>query len=474
MATRIWQAVPSTLLILILATLLRITSLNQSFWLDETVQATLSRNLGSIRFEQDFHPPLFYFITSFWQLLGVESEMGLRALSVIAGICTIWLAMRVAGHLGGRRVALWTGLLLAINPYHIYFSQEYRMYAFFGLLVTASWLLLLEERWKSYALSVTAIIFTHYFASIVLLSQLIWVQWQRKGETYKYIQYAILGALPFTLWIRTFMQQLQTSVLLREQLPQWSDVLSETSIRFIPLLFIKLFIGILSPEPRWLYGGMVLTVIAIMGTATLVYLKNRKSIQTQIPLVLCWILVPIISAWLISFVTPVASLHRFAFIIPGLCIGLAMLVTSKRDSITRVLLMIVVTLFSVSSLMYLSQDKYQREDWRTAVAFTDNLVEQSGTSGLLIFPQRLSPFEWYSQTPEKYVPITIGQSLNEESISAGIEMIEGNKRLVVYRYLSGLTDPEGISFRILKERGYQEVTSYNFRGVGIIDLYVRE
>ncbi|KXK08930.1 MAG: hypothetical protein UZ21_OP11001000491 [Microgenomates bacterium OLB22] len=382
--------------------------------------------------------------------------------------------MRIAEGLVGRQVALWTGLLLAINPYHLYFSQEYRMYAFFGLLVTASWLLLLERRWKSYALSVTALIFTHYFAGIVLLSQLIWVLLQRKVEAYKYIQYAALGALPFALWIRTFLLQLRTSVLLRDQLPQWSDVLSETSTRFIPLLFIKLFIGILSPEPRWIYGVMILTVTAIMGTATIVFLKNRRGIQAQILFVVCWVLIPITSAWLISFMTPVASLHRFAFIVPGLCIGLAILIASKQDALSRSLLMMVVAIFSISSLMYLAQNKYQREDWRTAVSFTDNLVQQSETAGLVIFPQRLSPFEWYSQTPEKYIPITIGESLNVESISTGIEKIEEHKRLVIYRYLSGLTDPEGITFRVLKEHGYKEVTSYNFRGVGIVDLYIKE
>ncbi|KXK08931.1 MAG: hypothetical protein UZ21_OP11001000492 [Microgenomates bacterium OLB22] len=76
METRIWRKISPTILILILATVFRVVSLDQSLWLDETVQATLSRNLGAIRFEQDFHPPLFYFITSFWQMLGFMSEGG--------------------------------------------------------------------------------------------------------------------------------------------------------------------------------------------------------------------------------------------------------------------------------------------------------------------------------------------------------------------------------------------------------------
>ena len=57
------------ILILILATVLRLLFSNQSFWLDEGAQMIMSAK--SLVFQwfgrsADFHPPLFYFLIHFW------------------------------------------------------------------------------------------------------------------------------------------------------------------------------------------------------------------------------------------------------------------------------------------------------------------------------------------------------------------------------------------------------------------------
>ena len=47
-----------------------------------------------------------------------------RVLGALIGVLTVFLAFRLAKHLGGRMVGLATGLLVALNPLHIFTSQH--------------------------------------------------------------------------------------------------------------------------------------------------------------------------------------------------------------------------------------------------------------------------------------------------------------------------------------------------------------
>ena len=132
-------------LILFAALILRLTSLNQSFWLDEAAQATISQlPLKQINFSVDFQPPFYYLFTHFWQQIGVQSENFLRFPSVFFGVLTIFFFYRFAKRILNHNAALVASFLLATSSYHIYFSQEYRMYSLLTLLILISWYLLWE------------------------------------------------------------------------------------------------------------------------------------------------------------------------------------------------------------------------------------------------------------------------------------------------------------------------------------------
>jgi uncharacterized membrane protein len=76
----------------------------------------------------DIHPPLYYAILGIWsRALGLAPPV-LRLLSVFVGISTIALVAVVGNWLAGRFAGLVAAFLLAINPFHIYYSQEVRMY----------------------------------------------------------------------------------------------------------------------------------------------------------------------------------------------------------------------------------------------------------------------------------------------------------------------------------------------------------
>lgn len=134
------------ILLLLLAFILRLINLNQSFWLDEGAQMVMSQKpvlfqwIGRIN---DFHPPLYYLLMHFWLKLG-RSEWFLRLPAVLSGVATVYFIYLIARKIINEKVAVLSALFLTFAPFQIYYSQEARMYSLFALLTTASMLFL----WK--------------------------------------------------------------------------------------------------------------------------------------------------------------------------------------------------------------------------------------------------------------------------------------------------------------------------------------
>jgi 4-amino-4-deoxy-L-arabinose transferase-like glycosyltransferase len=91
----------------------------------------------------DVHPLLYYFSLHGWMGLAGHSPFAARFFSVIFGMITVALLWRLAAWCFDRWVGLAVGLLTAVNPFHVAYSREARMYALLGLAaVLAAWGLL--------------------------------------------------------------------------------------------------------------------------------------------------------------------------------------------------------------------------------------------------------------------------------------------------------------------------------------------
>ncbi|MCP4571992.1 MAG: hypothetical protein GY838_06520 [bacterium] len=116
-----------------LAALLRLTALTgQSLWVDEVITWNLVRpGVGLTFLEQirdNVQGPLHLAIL--WPLLRLaDTELMLRLPSAVAGILAIPALGHVAAKLVPPRAARLAVLLLAINPFHLWYSQEARGYA---------------------------------------------------------------------------------------------------------------------------------------------------------------------------------------------------------------------------------------------------------------------------------------------------------------------------------------------------------
>lgn len=118
---------------------LRLISLGQwSLWIDEALSIRDSLALGSSQpILTKFHFLYYVVLKPFLMVLGTE-EWSARLPSVIAGTISIPVMYFCGKSLFGWRLGLLSAILLAIAPWHIFWSQNARFYAQLLLLYNAA------------------------------------------------------------------------------------------------------------------------------------------------------------------------------------------------------------------------------------------------------------------------------------------------------------------------------------------------
>ena len=114
----------------------------ESLWLDEVVSIEIARlslfRLVEQTLATDTHTPLYYSILHYWMALFGDSEITARALSVLFGFLALVMIYKVGGLLFNKRVGLLSSLFLSLSVFHIYHSQEVRMYSLMSFLTLLS------------------------------------------------------------------------------------------------------------------------------------------------------------------------------------------------------------------------------------------------------------------------------------------------------------------------------------------------
>src|SRR5215471_11704518 len=154
---------------------------------------------------------LYYLLLRIWSPIG-DTPSVLRALSVVFGVATVPVIYFVGKMLFSRRAGIISALLLSVNVFHIFYSQNARSYSLLVLLISCSSFFFVRyvkshgcEGRVWYILTTTAALYTHFFAALVLLAQFVcWTLLPRRlrtwGQLRNMIVIAVLG-LPLALFI---------------------------------------------------------------------------------------------------------------------------------------------------------------------------------------------------------------------------------------------------------------------------------
>jgi hypothetical protein len=127
------------LLLLILAAALRFYALDRSsLWSDEgNTWALIQRSYAQIAVDAaaDIHPPGYYWLLKSWSLVFGTGAAAMRGLSALLGVALVAVVYRLGRRLDPpHRFTAWSAAwLVALNPFHLYYSQEARMYMLLAL-----------------------------------------------------------------------------------------------------------------------------------------------------------------------------------------------------------------------------------------------------------------------------------------------------------------------------------------------------
>lgn len=462
-------------IILLLGLILRLVLINQSFWLDEASQALISsQSLNEIilNSKSDFHPPLSYILSHFWIKFG-NSEIWLRLLPVLFGTAAIFVTYLIARKLFSEKVALTSALLISIAPYHIYYSQEFRMYSmvtFFISLTIYYFLKLLDKQSKlNSALFITSsllAIYTHYLGGIIFLPLLIYILLFHKKFIKKFLSYLLLIVIGFSVWLPMLYQQLTLGVKADSYLPGWTQMLSLAPYKAVPLLFIKFIIGRIDFDNNLIYKIIILISFSIFGLAVYPLIKKIKN--HSLIFIILWLLVPIFTTLLISFKVPMFQPFRLLFVLPAFFILVAFGISNFKKFQKLIFGLIILVLIFGNSIFYLN-NKYMREDWKGAMSYLSN--NQTNQSVIIAsWPEPFPPMYWYGQRLNMR-GVSLHMPASIDDIQTQLMPLSELQTIFYLDYLSQLSDPNQVIEQQLKLQGYNLVDTKDFSGVGLIYRY---
>lgn len=165
----------------------------QNLWRDEafsfvmahkTIGEILSLTVG------DFSPPFYYIVLHYWMMIFGTSEIALRSLSLVCFAGTIYIIFDILRQVFKLRLsrAILGILLIAVNPFLVYYAFEARMYMMVTFFVTISYYALWTKRRNLYVASITLALYTHYFSVFILFIQFLSFLFQNSKISKNFLQ----------------------------------------------------------------------------------------------------------------------------------------------------------------------------------------------------------------------------------------------------------------------------------------------
>jgi len=387
--------------IIVIALGLRLYGLDkQSLWYDEIIEETAFQRLF-LHFNPNMPPENTPPLNSFFIYLAKQifsgSDFALRTMPFIFGLISVPLLFLLARQLFNEKVGLIASFLLAISPFHIWYSQDARMYALQWMLALVSLIYFVKAMEKpsrgnyiGYGISTVAGLYTHQLTIfLVLLQGLYLLLFMRtyKSQFFKWIGTFSMVVILYLPWIIYSL----TSLMDRP-----AGFSKEANLKAILYTIYTYSAGFsMGPSLRELHLNQSLSVIKpylleivslmiFYGTLFVLGLWSIRKERPQFSLLLLILIVPIAGALILDRIIPNISYNvrytgtaLLAFLL-FVANGIKWLTCLKPNILGKTLVVfaiITVTGFSVYSYSnYQFNKKYQKPDFRGAAAYINKKI----------------------------------------------------------------------------------------------------
>lgn len=354
---RISVPVPAKLLLILLAALsLRLINLNaRTLWYDEAfavlfaetgwdamIEGTLTPVKGGAA---DVHPLLYYQTLNWWMELFGQSPAAVRLYSVWVGVLTVGAVYLLARDWFGEQTALAAALIAAVAPFHVQYSQETRMYALLGLLLTlAAWVYWRAWQhgrmryWVAFGVFAGASMYVQQLGAMVLVALgLLPILYRDQRHLIRTVAASLLALALYLPWMLNLPDQLGKLRQYWVQKPTiwhlWLVLRSFVSVNldFAPVWWLPTFLL-----------AAILTVFVCWRGWTVLRSKHTARIERAAVGWMLWLaFAPMIMMWIVSHVFQPVFLPR-ALVPSALVYYIAVAWLFTRADVPRVIIAVLV------------------------------------------------------------------------------------------------------------------------------------
>ncbi len=385
----------------------------QSLWFDETLSALfasrpLTEGIQLMLQEGLHHSPLYYILLRPFAANGF-SEFSLRFLSVALGVLAVPLMAQAGRVLVSPTVGLMAALLLTVNPFHLWYSQEARMYTLLMACALGAMLFFARNlrasrpaNWLAMAFFVAVGVNTHHFAFFIPLVQFIFLILTLR-RNFRLLRWWVaaqalagLSLLPWALVVLNRGQFYLSSASVRP--PAGADLL---------LTLWNFSLGYTVTVTVW-----VVFALLVISMTLLVGLAVTRRRQTGLLLGL-WALLPPLLTWLLSWRLPMYLDRYISLSLPPFLILVATGLHSLRAKWGRWAAFGLVTAAMLAGVarVYFDDTVYYRADWR---GLSRALAQIAAPTDVVapLYAQSLAPLSFYFDGQTTFEPIVILHDIN--------------------------------------------------------------
>ena len=305
------------ILILSLGISLRIFNIGKyDFWCDETVSILLAKETGHLSvtdYNYFIDPPIFYLLLSFWLHLG-KSEFILRFFPFIFGVLSIPAIYLVSKELFNKKVGLISAFILAVSPFHIYYSQELRTYSLVTFLALMTVYYLVKALkvnkvpyWVGFIIFTILTIYSHNIALLLIIAvNTYFILFYKRYRVHlrRWLMSQSVIFFFYLPWVGILFKQLHH--IKASNLFQW---MPNDYIFNLIRTFLIFDLGVNSGKIPHFLANLLVFPLLLLG------IWNNKE---KIYLLLSWLFVPIIMSMIVSkLITSVFLFRTLIYVSPA-------------------------------------------------------------------------------------------------------------------------------------------------------------
>ena len=338
-------------------------------WVTSTDSAGIMHNLLNVDLQ---HTPLYFVLLKFWINIFGQSEVAMRALSLIFGILTVPLSYIVGKKISKN--AFFSAMICAVSPLLVLFSSEVRMYSLvvFLVLFSINYLIDFEQKGdKKSLIKLVAIniLIPYSFVGGILYNlslfvcYLLYLYKNRREKFRQYLSFEFIEfifLIPYFILIAYYAKMRSIFVISHEGILKFAHVVD----------VVRNFFGAaIEPNVYWVNDGnyhinfwFALLVIIPCVYFIIGFIKSLKSndkfIKTLSAILLCnFIFAMIFAIFKVNVFTSRYILYLFPPLIMLCVMGLSEKYNSKVLKTCLVLYMIACAVFNVQNALVMRKSK---------------------------------------------------------------------------------------------------------------------